>query len=237
TTLPAASLTAGPVASEGIAALFGAGLAGSSQPASTLPLPTTLAGVQVFVRDSGGTERLAPLFYVSPSQINFQVPLGASIGSATVTVFRDAVTVGQGTVTVEAVAPGLFAANAAGLGVVAAQALRVTGEGVQTYEPIVQFDAEQAKYVALPIDLGPATDRVFLVAYGTGFRNRSSLSSVTATIGGTGVDVGFAGPQGSYAGLDQVNTLLPRSLIGRGEVNLILNVDGKAANTVSINVK
>jgi uncharacterized protein (TIGR03437 family) len=50
------------------------------------------------------------------------------------------------------------------------------------------------------------------------------------------VPVSYAGPQPEYPGLDQVNVLLPRSLRGRGEVNVALTVDGKAANTLRVNV-
>jgi uncharacterized protein (TIGR03437 family) len=38
-------------------------------------------------------------------------------------------------------------------------------------------------------------------------------------------------------GLDQVNVAVPRTLIGRGEVDIVLAVDGKAANTVRVNIK
>ena len=41
----------------------------------------------------------------------------------------------------------------------------------------------------------------------------------------------------TYPGLDQINAALPRSLIGRGEMDLVLMVDGKTANTVKINIK
>jgi uncharacterized protein (TIGR03437 family) len=37
--------------------------------------------------------------------------------------------------------------------------------------------------------------------------------------------------------LDQVNVKLPRSLIGRGDVVVILRVDGKTANAVRVNVR
>jgi hypothetical protein len=45
------------------------------------------------------------------------------------------------------------------------------------------------------------------------------------------------GAQGDFAGLDQVNIQIPRSLAGRGEVDLILTVDGVAANVVRISIK
>jgi uncharacterized protein (TIGR03437 family) len=72
---------------------------------------------------------------------------------------------------------------------------------------------------------------------GTGFRNRSSLANVTATIGGTNAQVTYAGPQGTFVGLDQANIRIPASLAGRGEVNVVLTVDGKSTNPVVINVK
>jgi hypothetical protein len=58
-------------------------------------------------------------------------------------------------------------------------------------------------------------DRLFLIGFGTGFRDRSSLSGVNATIGGTIAEVLFAGPQGTYEGLDQANIAIPSSEGGR----------------------
>jgi len=49
--------------------------------------------------------------------------------------------------------------------------------------------------------------------------------------------VSYAGAQGSLVGLDQVNVKLPRALNGRGEVDLVLTVDGKTANTVRVRIK
>src|SRR5262249_34776932 len=56
----AASYNASALASKAIVTAFGRSLATSTQVASTIPLPTTLAGTQVRVKDSTGTERLAP---------------------------------------------------------------------------------------------------------------------------------------------------------------------------------
>src|SRR5205085_7837288 len=100
-TVSAASFAAGALASETIAALFGSGLANDVQSATALPLPTTLGNVQVRVRDTAGTERNAPLFFISPTQINFQIPSGTSTGSATISVLLNGSTVGQGTLAIE----------------------------------------------------------------------------------------------------------------------------------------
>ncbi|MBK9709242.1 MAG: hypothetical protein IPO77_20320 [Acidobacteria bacterium] len=47
----------------------------------------------------------------------------------------------------------------------------------------------------------------------------------------------FAGPQADYIGLDQINVRLSRSLIGRGEMDVVVSVSGLSANTLKINVK
>jgi uncharacterized protein (TIGR03437 family) len=93
------------------------------------------------------------------------------------------------------------------------------------------------KFFAVPIDLGPETDLMFLTAFGTGIRFRSSLSTVTASIGGVNAEVLYAGPQGELVGLDQINLRIPRSLVGRGDVDVALTVDGKLANTVRVNIR
>jgi len=90
--------------------------------------------------------------------------------------------------------------------------------------------------VSVPINLGAATDQVFLVLFGTGIRFRSDLAAVTAKVGGVDAQVTFAGRQGTFQGLDQVNVRLPRSLIGRGEVDVSLTVNGKVSNTVTVNI-
>ena len=237
TVASAASYSAGTLAPEAMGALFGSGLATSTVSASTDPLPTTLGGVQMQIKDTAGVTRNAPLFYVSPTQISFQNPAGTAIGAATITVSLNGSVVGQGTTVVERVTPGLFAANANGQGVAAAIALRVKADGTQAAEPVLQLNQTANKYEALPIGIGAASDQLFLLVFGTGFRNRSSLAGVTATIGGATAEVSFAGAQGSFVGLDQANIRIPSSLAGRGDVNVVLTVDGKTANTVVINVK
>jgi len=68
-------------------------------------------------------------------------------------------------------------------------------------------------------------------------RNRSSLANVTCTIGGVSTPVLFAGAQGTFPALDQVNVQIPASLKGRGTVDINLTVDSLSANTVTIGVQ
>ena len=237
TTVSAASYAGDAATAEGIASAFGSGMTIFTEAATTIPLPTTLGDVQVKVKDSAGVERLAGLFYVSPTQVNYQIPAGTAPGTAMVTVLSaNGVTVANGNVTVSGVAPGLFTSNMDGTGVPAALIQRFSAGGVMAYEPIGVKDGT-GKYVTTPIDLGPTTDRVYLGLFGTGVRGRTNLSGVSVTIGGQAATVDFAGVQGQFVGLDQINVLIPRSLIGKGETDLVLTVDGKAANTVRVNIK
>jgi len=233
----AASFATGPLAPEAIVAAFGANLAANTQTARELPLPTQLAGVSVRVGDGLGAERLAPLFFVSPEQINYQIPSGTAGGQAIVTVTGGSHIIAAGSVVITNVAPGLFSANANGQGVAAAVALRIKADGAQSFEPVARFDAEQNRFVAAPIDLGPASDEVFLFLFGAGIRFRSAPAAVSVTIGGVNSEILFAGAAPGFAGLDQVNVRLARSLAGRSEVDVDLSVDGRVANKVRVSVR
>jgi uncharacterized protein (TIGR03437 family) len=101
----------------------------------------------------------------------------------------------------------------------------------------VRFDAASARYVAVPIDLGIEGDQVFLLMFGSGIRYRGALGAITATIGGVAAEVLFAGAQGDFPGLDQINLRVPKTLAGRGEVNIVLTVEGKQANAVTVHFK
>jgi uncharacterized protein (TIGR03437 family) len=63
------------------------------------------------------------------------------------------------------------------------------------------------------------------------------LAAVKARIGGVDAQMTYAGAQGGFAGLDQINLRLPRNLAGRGEVAIELIVDGRRANTVKVSVR
>ena len=111
--------------------------------------------------------------------------------------------------------------------------LRVRGDSYD-YESIVQLDPTTNQFVGVPIDLGYDTDQVYLTLYGTGLRFRPSLDSVSVTIGGLPAPVVYAGAADYYDGIDIVNVLLPQELRGRGNVDVVLVVNGAWANTVQV---
>jgi uncharacterized protein (TIGR03437 family) len=226
----AASFESGAFAPESFVSAFGANLASDTLAAAAQPLPATLAGTTVRVRDSAGTERQAGLQFVSPGLVNYLMPPGTAVGNAVVTISNGAV-ISQQTVRIETVAPGIFTANSDGQGAPAAFVVRASG-GRTTTE--FAFSLEGNRFVPAPIDFGPAGDQLVLVLFGTGIRNRTSLANVSARIGGTAAAPLFAGAQGEFAGLDQVNLTIDRSLAGSGLVTVNLTVDGKTANPVQL---
>jgi uncharacterized protein (TIGR03437 family) len=236
TLVSAASFGLGDVAVESIVAAFGVNLATGVEVANTIPLPTSLRGTSFTIRDSAGTERLAPLLFVSPNQVNLVMPPGLALGAAAITANSQDGQLSLGTVNVANVAPGVFTANASGSGYAAAVVFRLKADGAQSFEPTVMFNTQGA-VVPIPIDLGPEGDQVFLLLFGTGFRLNEGLPTVVATLGGASAEVLYAGPQGDFVGLDQSNIRLARALAGRGEVELAFVVGGKPANRVRINIK
>lgn len=236
-TVSAASFESGALAPESIVSAYGVALATSTQIANASPLPTTLAGTTVRVKDSRGAERSAPLFFVSPGQINYQIPPGTATGIASINVTSGNGTVSTGLMQIAAAAPGLFTANASGQGAPAATIFRLKANGEQSFEPTTRSDSVTGQVMPLPIDLGAEGDQVFLLLFGTGFKFNGGLANVKVRIGGVEAEVSYADAAPGFTGLDQANVRLPRGLIGSGRVTLSLGVNGfSASNLVELEI-
>ena len=233
-TVSAASYTGATLACEAIVSSFGTGLATATQGANTVPLPTKLAGTSIKVKDSAGVEREAAIFFVSPTQVNYQIPPHTANGAAIITITSGDDTVSLSNAEMVNVAPSLFSADATGRGLAAAQIQRV---GSSTMEPTVVFDPSKGQLVAIPIDLTTSSSDVYLVMYATGVRLNTDLGMVSAKVGVVTAQVSYAGAQNGFVGLDQINVKLPRALIGQGMVDVVLGINGKAANTVKVVMK
>jgi len=229
----AASFTGPNIAPDSIASAFGEQLAPITAQPDTLPLPTSIAAFSIRITDRTGIERAAPLFYISPGQVNFLVPAGTAAGAATISTYSGGVLRSTGRVQIDVVTPALFTKNSDGKGVPAALTVR-TLNGAIIAEPVFECGPLAGSCVPVPIDLGAPTDSVYLTLFGTGIRNRTTLTAVSVVIGGLNARVDYVGPQNQYVGLDQVNVLLPHELAGRGTVDLLLSVDSKPANRVQV---
>ncbi|MBS1806809.1 MAG: S8 family serine peptidase [Acidobacteria bacterium] len=207
---------------------FGMNLTTTNANASSSELPTVLGNVSVKITDAVGTVISAPLFYVSPNQINYLVPNGLALGVAkTEVVAGDGRVVARGAISINSTWPGLFADNQSGTGMAAANVLRIKANGTQIIESIQS-----------PINLSIPGDKVYLQLYGTGLRGRTSLNNVKLTLGGTPLNVEYTGAQLQFFGLDQINAVVPTSLAGRNRtLDLVLYVNGWAANIVQCKVQ
>ena len=211
------------VAPNSIATVFGAHLASG----------TSLNSSAVTIRDSTGVSQPCTLFAVFPNQINFLVPAGVAAGSAIITVQSADGVVSTGTVMVAAVAPGIFTAGNSLLNgfveVVDAQG----NPGPLNYT--VQASSS-GQFVPAPISLGASGSTAYLILFGTGIRG-APQSQVTVSAGGVALPVQFAGSQGQYPGLDQINVSLPSALQGAGAVTLTVTAAGQTANPVQITIQ
>ena len=191
--------------------------------AQSQPLPTNLGGVTVTLKDANGGVFPAPLFYVSPSQVNWLVPKGVASGVATVTLANGSATF-TGTATIAPTAPGLYTANMTGQGPAAAQV--TNGHTYSNTSPC----NSAGNCTLTPIDV---TSQPYLVLYGTGIRG-AAQSNVSVMIGNINAPVTYAGAQGAYAGLDQVNVTLPATLKARGQLIVTVTVNGQATNMAQL---
>ena len=163
----AATLTARTLAPESYASFFGADFTGTTA---------------VRVIDRTGTERLASITAALPAQVNFVLPAGLAPGPATVRALRDDREIARATVEIAAVAPGIFTANANGIGAPAAIVVRTDPSGAQSVIPAFTCGtvAGSCGPAALNISGAGTFD---LILFGTGIRGRSSLASVLVRIG------------------------------------------------------
>lgn len=217
---PAATVTPGAIVS-----LFGTSLAPSIAVADHLPLPTSLAGVQVLVNGVP-----APLFYVSPTQINFQMPTPITDSSVQVVVVSGTVQSLPVTVPIVSEDPGIFTIRSDGTGQAAA----------------LNFD-NSPNGSAIPAAAGSV---VQLFCTGLGAVNPPVLPgqpagtnpvSVTVTtpvvmVGGQPAVVQFSGLAPGFVGLYQVNVVVPQGLTA-GTQTLLLQVNGRSSNQATIAIK
>jgi uncharacterized protein (TIGR03437 family) len=218
---------------DSIVAAFGSGMASTTAFAATQPLPSNLAGVNVSVDG-----KLARLFYVSATQINYLVPSNIASGRANVVVMNQGRMVSQGTIEVTSVAPRIFTANATGTGVPAGLLLRGKTNGQQVFEPLFRFDAAQKQFIPAPIVRQPG-ETLFLVLFGTGFNGvantdgnplNGSAENVQATIGGVSAQVTFAGVAPGYAGLGQFNIRIPDNAPANPATQVVIQARDKLNN-------
>ncbi len=208
-----------------IASLFGSNLASSTVKAGSLPLPTTLGGVTLRLNSVA-----APLFFVSPGQINFQIPwelLGQT--QASLTVSKDGVTTIPVTVDLAFFSPGLFSTSKDGTGQGAI--LDAQGRLVDASNPARAGEVVQMFCTGL----GATNPRVTSGQPGPAAEPLARVAvPVEARVGGRAATVHFAGLAPGFVGLYQVNVEIPAGVELGPAVSLVLLQNGIPSNFVTL---
>ncbi len=212
----------------GILSLFGTKLAASAASATSLPLPRILNGVKVTVNGSVD----APLFYVSPTQINFQMPVEVTGTSASLVVTNGGIQGPAATVGLTPEAPGFFTVATSGSG--QAAALNADSTPNSGTNP-----AAGGTTVSLFASGLGATNPPYLTGQtgATAEPLNRTVQTPTVTVNGVASTVGFSGLAPGFVGLYQVNVTVPPGTPAGASVPVTLTINGRVSNTVTIAVR
>jgi uncharacterized protein (TIGR03437 family) len=203
-------------------AIFGSNLATTTAQFSAAPLPLSLATTSVSINGTA-----APLLYVSPGQVNAQVPYETKVGTAKLVVTSNGVPGPAVNFEVAATAPGVFtppqsthvlALNLADGTLNASQTPARPGQYVTAYltgqglvdPPVTTGDVAPASPLSMPVAL------------------------VQIKIAGTLATIQFAGMAPGFVGLMQMNVLIPD--VPSGEQSFDVSIGGVAAATTTISI-
>jgi uncharacterized protein (TIGR03437 family) len=218
-----------PIAPGGLITVYGVNLADGVGQSNGLPLPQQLNGAQVLL----GNQPL-PILYTSTGQLNVQVPYGVPVNTQyQLTVQHgNTLSVPQALVVAQA-EPGIFTVNQQGTG----QGSIVKSDQVTLAQPGTPASIGET-VVIYCTGLGAVTPAV---KEGSPAPTASPLSTtanqVTVTIGGKAAQVVFSGLTPGYAGLYQVNVVVPNGTTTGDAVPVVLNVAGQTSPPVTMAVK
>lgn len=200
-----------------IVAIYGQYLAGSAGQPTTIPLPTTFNGTSVLI---GGIQ--APLYYVSPAQINAQIPFELAPGSQyDVLISANGALTNPQPIQLTATTPGLAAFSDGTL--------------------IAQHNTDGS----VVSSTSPARGGEYLIAYLAGMGDTNvTVPSGTAspsaplaqpqdppvlTINGSPYPIAFAGLTPGLVGLYQMNFQVPTGLAA-GNLTVVVSQSGASSN-------
>jgi uncharacterized protein (TIGR03437 family) len=207
-----------------IFSVFGTALAVTPATALAAPLPVKLADVSVSVNGVA-----APLFYVSPGQINAQIPYETAVGTAQIQVTSSAGT-GLLKVQVAPAAPAIFTVNSLGTGAGAIEH-GLTGQLVTAAAPATVGEIISVYCTGL----GALNPPAITGAPGPVPPAQTALA-VQVSIGGLPAQVTYAGLAPGFAGLYQINAQVPAGTPS-GAQPLQASAGGASSNAVTIAVQ
>jgi uncharacterized protein (TIGR03437 family) len=210
-----------------VAVIFGTNLSSGTLLASTVPLPTNMGGVQVTV---GGV--FAPLYFVSPLQIDFQVPYEVPLnGNTSVVVIQNGTPSAAVAVTTAEYAPAIFTyprtSDVIDPVIVHVDNSLVTPSSPATAgETLVMYSTGAATF-----DIAPVTG-----AGGPSSPAANTVVPATVMVGTSSANVQFSGLAPTLVGVVQVNFVLPSPLPAGATLPLTLSFGAAASVPVTLYV-
>ena len=225
--LNAASFLAGTLSPGALISIFGRNLGRQVVQASSLPLPTTLGGVSVRI---GGVA--APLLFVSPFQVNVQMPFEVPPSQVPLSVVLDGVESGPLTITVNNAGPGIFTVSSDGNG---------TGIFLHGSDFSLVTRSNPAHPGEVVLIYGTSLGAVLPAVVSGNAAPSDTLATATGSVSVqiNGIDAGtplFASLAPGFVGLYQLNVQIPGAIQTAGDLSVVVTASGVQSKTVTIPV-
>ncbi len=187
--------------------VFGSNLSSSPMAAPALPLPTALGGTSVELVGPDNTVYPCAVYYVSPGQVNAELPFGVAPGSYTLRVKTAQGTSNGDSVALVARAPKFFTPDFSGKGNILA--VDVTNKMITLENP-----SRAADYIVLYMNsMGEVTNAPGIGQAAPGLATGSDFSQLTEAptvlLNGVPATILFAGLTPGLVGLYQLNVRMP----------------------------
>jgi adhesin/invasin len=208
--------------------IYGQNLADGSGAASGPALPMQLKGARVRFGDKD-----APLSYAAAGQLNAQIPYDIPINTQYQILVQhgDALSVPESLLVVPA-QPGIFTSNQQGTG----QGVIVKSDQTTLAQPGTPANAGET-VVIYCTGLGTVSPPVTAGAPAPSSPAATTVNPVAVTIGGKTAQVQFAGLTPGFAGLYQVNAVVPSDAPPGDAVPVTLQVAGQISPPVTMAVQ
>lgn len=197
------------------AAVFGSNLAASGRSATMVPLPLKLNGVTATVNGVA-----APLYFVSPGQVNIQIPYETGTGTAALAINNN----GQAAsfqMPISMVAPGIYPV-----------VINATSNAYNTATPgdVIEI------FLTGDGDLTP-TLATGATPAATTAANRlpKPRQSVSVTVAGIPAGVAFVGVPNGLAGVTQVNLTVPAG-VPAGSQPIVVTMGGVSSAPMNLTI-
>jgi uncharacterized protein (TIGR03437 family) len=220
----ASFVASGQVSVGEIVSLFGQNLAaGTASATDANALPTLLAGSQVLVNGIP-----APLFYVSPLQINFQMPFALSGATVEIAVVSGGVRSLPLTATLKSETPGIFT-DANGRSAALNENLSVNSAANPAFA---------GSFVSLfATGLGAVSPAVLAGSGAVASTPSRTLTMPTVLIGNVPAEVSYSGVAPGFAGVYQINARIPTSVTAGNSVPVQIVIGDASSNVATLAVR